>query len=205
MKRKLIIVLIWLIVLSSCTTKNDSVNQTEIKLKETKITLFPTSTSTPKNTPISQEEKDKLIHIYKIMYIIDLNANMLKQTATTFKTNELSEPEAFAAVLFMGMIAQSIDEVIVEISVPDVFISFWNQVISSHYKTKDLLSKWYNNKVSEIYITEQVKPTIISIEEALTGFEDIFSRVYGLDNENLIKTREESIQEFNETILTPNP
>ncbi|PKO08037.1 MAG: hypothetical protein CVU40_17485 [Chloroflexi bacterium HGW-Chloroflexi-2] len=175
------------------------------------ITPTPTATATPEPTltptplPLTEEELNSLRQAYQILLFIQIDSNMLEETATKVNNGELAGFEALGALLGLATIIDEVNKGIA-VTTPLPFLKpYWEDALMIHEETKTLLGDWFNKKIDSSIVMEKTPALNASIEKIMVDLEKELSGINGIDAEELKKVRDEAIQSIGEIFETSTP
>jgi hypothetical protein len=212
MKKYVIVLLIFLLTACSPISLMPTMTPTNTQVAPTAtntLTPAPTSTPTPTPTltliPISSDEKELIIQAYKVMLFIQIDSNMLDQTATKIKAGELTGLNSFVALITLAAMVNAVDEAIPQTKVPDIISPFWEQALPVQSATKDLVSRWVNKEIDSTVVLEEVAPLLEKIEKTMVNLDQELEFNYGFDAQEMKKARQDAIDSMNEIFATATP
>ncbi len=219
-----VLILVFAVALSACAAGQGTVvlptdtvfspkPNTPIPLST--FTPLPTSTSQPTNTAtpvatvtptaIPDALKNSILQAYKLLILIQIDTNLLQETATRVNTGELSGFQSLGAVIALAALVNAVDQAIPEIQAPEQIKPQWDEAIVVHNQTKDILARWFNKDIDSSAVLDEVKPLITGIENTLSSVDNTLSKMYGFDPNELQKVRDDAIASVNEIWNTPTP
>lgn len=179
------------------------------------FTVMPTETSMPTNTPelsptltptqLPDLLKNEILQAYKILLFVQINANLLKETAIRVNSGELSGFESFGTVVAVASLVNAVDEAIAENTPPKQLQIQWDKALDIHSQTKDILSRWFNKEIDSSVVLTEIEGPVIEIEDILSSVDKELSKMYGFDLDELQKVRDEAIVSINQIFNTPTP
>ena len=172
-------------------------------------TPIPTTTPTPlpthTPTPLPTEVQGQLLQTYKFLVFIELNVNLLNETATRVNSGELSGPSSFGTILALSIVVNAVEEGIPDIVPLEDLKPYWEDALAVHAGTKDILSRWLNDEIDSAKVMEEIGPFIEQIDKINSDAEHTLSKEYGFDSAELASTRDGVMQSIGELFATPTP
>lgn len=206
MKKNLIILFSILIIAGCSPSPQITPTSTEVASTATMTpSPAPTSTATPEFISISAEEKEALLDIYMKMVFIEVDANLLSETAEKVKSGELTGMDATGALFATAALVKAVDEAIPQVTPPEIVVPFWERALPVHAATKDLISRWFDKEIDSSIVLEENIPNLGEITKIINELDKELSSVYGFDPDEMKKTREEAIERLNSVFATKTP
>jgi hypothetical protein len=167
------------------------------------VTPKPSSTSTP--TALPEALKNEILQAYKILLFIEVDTNMLSETASRVKSGEISGLDGFGTTLALAMLVEGVDQAIAETTPPEFLQKPWDRALEIHEQTKDILSRWFNDEIDSSIVLDEIEDPLGEIEKIMSGVEEELASRYGIDPDEMREFREDTIESMNEIFNTPTP
>ena len=167
----------------------------------------PTATPqpTPTATPLSDELRTEVINAYKIMLLIQIDANLINETAARVNSGELTGFDSLGALIAVAALVSVVDKAIPETEVPSLLQPFWDQVLPVHDQCKDIVARWFNKEITSTDVLAEMEPLLAAIDTILDETDQTLATEYGFDPQELQDQRDEAIQQINAALNTPTP
>jgi hypothetical protein len=155
-------------------------------------TATPTLTLTPTLTPISEELVDEIMTAYKRMVLIQLNAELLSETAAQVNAGELSGLEEAGAIIVLSQLIQAVEDSLSGYVPPKALDNHWDDVVSVHEQTKDVMRRWVlDEEILSGQVVDEMEPVLSLAANALAGSDQELADEFGFDPALLTEQRQE--------------
>lgn len=190
---------------SSLLTKSAVTNMPIIPTMSPAPTHTTTPIPSPTILPISTVEKEAILQSYKVLLFIQIDVNMLEQIATKVNSGELTGFDSFGSIFTLAALVKAVDEAIPQTTVPEIMKPNWDQAISIHDTSKDLIYKWVNDEIISTDVLEKTPSLLKKIDKIMDNIEKELESSYGFDAQELNKTREDAIKSMDDIFATSTP
>jgi hypothetical protein len=176
-------------------------------IPEPTVTPSPTSTPSPIPTPTSLPEdvRESILQTYKVMLFVQFNTNLLNETAIKVNTGELAGFESFGALLAVASMVNAVEEAIEEFEPDEMLSDYWRKAEDVHDRTKELVSKWFNQEIYSDDVLEEIDDLLIDIENTLSQVDRDLAEAYGFEQAELKAVRDEMLASLEDIFATPTP
>jgi len=140
-----------------------------------------------------------------IMLFVEVNANLLKETAQRVNIGELTGFEKVGILIGVATIIDAVEQAKTETDVPSVFDSHWNDALDVHDITKNLVAQWFNEETDSGKILEEIDSHIEDISSIMDKLDQDMASKYGFDPKELDQARQEAVQSMNKIFETTTP
>lgn len=224
-KMKKLLALSLFVVISACTSTSGAPSTSTISQGIATDTLLPMLTitesvsptefltpteiilpeSTPTLTSIPDEIREAILQAYKVLLFIQVNTNLLEETAAKVNAGELTGFDSFGALVAVMAFIKGVDDFIPQITPPDLIKSYWDQAVFIHKEIKGLGGRWFEKEIDSTIVLEEIQPYLLQIDRIMTDLDNDLASHYGFEAKELQQIREEAIQSVNEVFVTPTP
>jgi len=168
-------------------------------------TATPTPDPTETPIPLTDAERESIQQAYMMMLFFELDANMLQELAEKVQDEELTGTDAWSSLFTLALLVNVVDESFPNVTVPDLFVPFWDKAILIHEATKDLVARWFNDEIESSTVLEEIPPHLKDIEKIMDDLDKALAKEYGFERDELDQYREEAIVNMNEIFATATP
>jgi hypothetical protein len=166
-------------------------------------TSIPISTVTPTALPV--EMKNEILQAYKLLLFIQIDANLIQETANRVNSGELSKNDSGGLILAIATLAAGLDEEIAGIKPTNELRTQLNQAVAIHYQTKSIIHSWFMGEIDSSAVLDEIKKPITDMENIISSADEVLSTMYGFDPNELQKVRDDAIASINQVLNTPTP
>ncbi|MFC1996971.1 hypothetical protein ACFLXI_05110 [Chloroflexota bacterium] len=156
-------------------------------------------------TPYPEALKNEIFQIYKILLFVQIDANLLKETASRVKSGELEGFESLGVIIAMSALIQALDELIAETTPPDILKSEWDQAIEIHRQTREILKRWWDKEINSTNVLDEISAPLDEIETLMGDIDKELSNNFHFDPAELKQVRDDAIESINVIFETPTP
>lgn len=155
-------------------------------------THTPTQTSTP--TPIADELAEDILSTYRALLIVQLNAELLHETATRVQSGELGGLDQLAPMIALGALIQAIEEAVPQITAPQQLADSWDSAVAVHERTKGVMRRWVNEEILSPEVVAEMDSVLVDIGTIASSTDDVLASEFGYDADLLAKWRQEVLE-----------
>ncbi len=166
------------------------------------------SSQTVTPTPLPDELVNQILQTYRALVLIQVNAELLDETASRVQSGELVDSEETDVILALAGLIQGVEEALPQITPPDVLIPAWQDAVGVHEETRGIVRRWRDQEISSLQVIDDMAPVVTEIGAVVRSVEAALASEYNLDLELLAEQRQEIIArvpEIFETGLAPSP
>jgi hypothetical protein len=148
-------------------------------------TATPTITPTPKptatRTPIPTELVGQLQQTYTMINLIQVNVELLYQTADQVQSKQLSGFKETIIIYALVQLVDSVEKAAPKLSPPNSLAASWQAALAEHTQTKDLIKRWLNKEIQSPEVVTETASIRIAIQSVAQGMDDTLADRYGYD------------------------
>lgn len=171
-------------------------------------TPIPSPTPTTSPTALPEDLKEEILETWRPLLVAQMNAGMLLEAAAKVQAGELAGFESLGTLIAISAFVAAVDEALPAIEPMPELQGSWNEMLTVHERTKEILAAWYNDEIDSAQVIEQAEPLVADAESALSSAERVLANEYGVPAEELSAVRQEALQEMRDVIgatATPAP
>jgi hypothetical protein len=190
------------------STESPVPTDTSVPTETPMPTATPVATSTPTARPLPEALKEQILATWKPLVLIQVNVEMLAETARRVQAGELEGFESLGTILALAAMIKAADENLPQLEPMPELRETWDRMLAVHERSKGILADWYNEEVDSGQVIRRTEPLLAEAESALSSAERTLAREYGLPTEELKAVRQELLQEMRELMagtVTPAP
>jgi hypothetical protein len=155
-------------------------------------TPSPTPTATP--TPLPEELVAEILGAYRRMALIEVNAELLAETAARIKAGELTGREQADVLLGLAGLIEAIQESLAGYRPPAALRDAWDEMTAVHEQTIDIMWRWVVEEISSAEVIAELEPVLALAAGSLARAEEALAATYGLDAALLAEQRREALE-----------
>jgi len=178
-------------------TSTDTPEPTETATLTSTPTETPTPTAsatwtlTPTATPIPEELARNTLNEYRTMVVIQVNSELLSETADRVQSGELSGIEQAMIILVLSTLIQEVETALPVLVTTEALSVYWRDVVAVHEQTKDIMRRWVTQEILSPRVVGEMESVLTLAEETLAAAEAGLAQDFGFGPILLAEQREE--------------